>query len=322
MSSKKKRVLVIDALNLYLRSYIIAPYLSKDGMPIGGVIGTLKSLQKLVRDTQPDNVIFAWDGPDGSRKRKILNKDYKAGRKPLRLNRAYDNLSEDEETQNKLWQQSRLMEYLNIMPVIQVMLPEIEADDVISHVVQMSHYKNWQKIIVSNDKDFMQLCDDETLLMRPVKKEILNKNRIVEQTGIHPVNMALARAVIGDSSDNLPGIRGVGFATVAKRLDFLSEEKTYTIDEVMEHCEKSNTKLKFFSNVVEGREIIEHNYKMMQLYSPMMSIQAKQITEISVKDFEYAFNKTELIKMMNEDGFLELNLNDLAAGMNRIVKEN
>ena len=110
----------------------------------------------------------------------------------------------------------------------------------------------------------MQLCDDETLLMRPVKKEILNKNRIVEQTGIHPVNMALARAVIGDSSDNLPGIRGVGFATVAKRLDFLSEEKTYTIDEVMEHCEKSNTKLKFFSNVVEGREIIEHNNKNIE----------------------------------------------------------
>ena len=68
-------------------------------------------------------------------------------------------------------------------------------------------------------------------LLRPVKGEYLNIRRIIEQTGVHPTNMALARAIIGDSSDNLPGIRGVGFGTVKKRLSFLSEEKTYNIDD-------------------------------------------------------------------------------------------
>ena len=70
----------------------------------------------------------------------------------------------------------------------------------------------------------MQLCDEKTVLWRPVKDEILNSKRIVEQTGVHPTNMALARAVIGDASDNLPGVKGAGFKTIAKRIGFLSEE--------------------------------------------------------------------------------------------------
>ena len=180
----------------------------------------------------------------------------KSGRKPLRLNRAFNNLSEDEVHENKTWQQVRVMEYLNQMPIVQTIIPEIEADDVIAYITKMEYYKGWQKIIVSNDKDFMQLCDDETILYRPTKKEILNRQRVIEQTGVHPTNMALARAIIGDASDNLPGIRGAGFATVAKRLNFLSSDKCYTIQDVIEFCEKTGSKLKFFSNIVEGKGLI------------------------------------------------------------------
>ena len=97
-----KRVLIIDALNAYLRAYIVDPSLSTNGQPIGGLKGFIKILQKLARETRPDNIIIAWDGPDGSRKRKIMDKNYKAGRKPIRLNRAIRNLTEDEELQNKM----------------------------------------------------------------------------------------------------------------------------------------------------------------------------------------------------------------------------
>lgn len=318
-----KRVLIIDALNMYLRAYIVDPSLSRHGQPIGGLKGSLKILQKLVRTTKPDNVIIVWDGPDGSRKRKTMDKNYKSGRKPIRLNRAFHNLTDDEELQNKIWQQSRLIEYLNEMPIIQSMLPEIEADDIISYICGLRHYSGWQKIIVSNDKDFMQVCDDETVLWRPTKDEFLNVNRIIEQTGVHPTNMALARAIIGDTSDNLPGIKGAGFATVAKRLKFLSESKTYTIDDVTDYCEEQaeNNKLKFFSNIYENKDLIEHNYKMMQLYAPQMSVQSKTIVKESVENFEFTFNKTGILKMMIEDGFGELNWEDLKAHLNKIVNE-
>ena len=314
-----KRVLIFDALNAYLRAYIVDPSLSSNGQPIGGIKGFMKILQKHVREAQPDAIIVCWDGPNGSQKRKTMDKNYKAGRKPLRLNRAFHNLSELEEVENKMWQQTRIMEYFNEMPIVQTILPEIEADDVIAYITQMPYYKGWQKIVVSNDKDFMQLCDDETILYRPTKKEILNKQRIVEQTGVHPTNMALARAIIGDISDNLPGIKGAGFATVAKRLSFLSSEKTYTIQEVVEFCEKTNSKLKFFSNIVEGKEVVEHNYRMMQLYAPQMSFQSKMIVKEAIENFECTFNKTEIIRMMREDGFGELNWEELRTNLNRIT---
>jgi DNA polymerase-1 len=314
-----KRVLIIDALNAYLRAYIVDPSLSAHGQPIGGIKGFIKILQKLVRETQPDEIAVIWDGPNGSAKRKIMDKNYKSGRKPLRLNRAFNNLSEDEVHENKTWQQVRVMEYLNQMPIVQTIIPEIEADDVIAYITKMEYYKGWQKIIVSNDKDFMQLCDDETVLYRPTKKEILNRQRVIEQTGVHPTNMALARAIIGDASDNLPGIRGAGFATVAKRLNFLSSDKCYTIQDVIEFCEKTGSKLKFFSNIVEGKGLIEHNYKMMQLYAPQMSFQSKMVVKEAIENFEYTFNKTEIIGMMREDGFGELNWEDLRTNLNRIT---
>jgi DNA polymerase-1 len=317
----KKRVLIIDALNAYLRAYIVNPSLSSNGQPIGGINGFIKILQKLVRETKPNEIAVIWDGPNGSAKRKKMDKNYKDGRKPLKLNRAFHNLTDEEVGHNKMWQQARVMEYLNQMPIVQTIIPEIEADDVIAYLTTMAYYKGWQKIIVSNDKDFMQLCDEETVLLRPVKNEILNKQRIIEQTGIHPTNMALARAIIGDSSDNLPGIRGAGFATVAKRLNFLSAEKSYTIDEVIEFCDNINNKVKFYDNVADNKRIIEHNYKMMQLYAPQMSIQSKIVVQEAIENFDFTFNKTEIIRMMREDGFGELKWEDLKTNLNRIAIE-
>jgi len=318
----KKRVLIIDALNAYLRAYIVDPSLSTNGQPIGGIKGFIKILQKLVRETKPDQIAIIWDGPNGSAKRKKMDKNYKDGRKPLKLNRAFHNLTDQEVGENKTWQQARIMEYLNQMPIVQTIIPEIEADDVISYLTTMPYYKGWHKIIVSNDKDFMQLCDEETVLLRPVKNEILNKQRIVEQTGIHPTNMALARAIIGDSSDNLPGIRGAGFATVAKRLNFLSTDKTYSIDEVVDFCENVGNKVKFYKNVSESKHIVEHNYKMMQLYAPQMSVQSKIFVQDAVENFDFSYNKTEIIRLMREDGFGELNWEDLRTNLNRISREN
>ena len=252
-----------------------------------------------------------------------MDKNYKEGRKPIRLNRAFHNLTDNEELQNKIWQQTRAIEYLNNMPIIQTLLPEIEADDVISYVCSMEYYKGWQKIIVSNDKDFMQVCDDETVLWRPTQNELLNTSRIVEQTGVHPTNMALARSIIGDVSDNLAGIKGVGFKTISKRLAFLGEEKTYTVNDVVNYCAAASkdSKLKVFTNIAEGKGVIEHNYKMMQLYAPQMSFQSKMHVKESIENFECEFNKTEILGLMRADGFGELNWEDLKTHLNKISRE-
>lgn len=316
-----KRVLVIDMNNAYLRAFIVDPSLSHHGQPIGGIKGSIKILQKLVRMTNPNEIVICWDGPNGSQKRKAMNSSYKEGRKPLRLNRSVHNLTENEELQNKVWQQMQIIEYLNQMPIIQLILERVEADDIISYVCNSSHYKGWQKVIVSNDKDFLQLCDEETVVYRPTTDKIETKKTVIESMGVHPTNMALARAMDGDASDNLPGVNRVGMKTIATKLPFMKEERTITIDELLDYCESIDSKLKVYKNISESKELIEHNYKMMQLYAPLISVQGKQTIDYALENFECEFNKTELLRLMMNDGFGELNWEELKGFLNRISRE-
>ena len=79
--------MIIDGLNMFLRSYINVPSMDKHGAPNGGTYGFMKSLQKICGMFSPDQVIICWDGEGGSQKRKQMNKNYKAGRAPVRFNR-------------------------------------------------------------------------------------------------------------------------------------------------------------------------------------------------------------------------------------------
>ena len=315
-----KRVLLIDALNLFMRNYIVDPSLSTNGQPIGGTKGFIKSLQSVCRTINPDLIFVAWDG--GSQKRKSIDKNYKAGRKPVRLNRDIHNMTAGEQEDNKNWQQERIIEYLNEMPILQSYVENVEADDIIALVSQSQTLSEHHKIILSSDKDFIQLCDDTTILYRPIQKEILNKKRILEQFEIHPTNFALARAIAGDKSDNLPGVGGAGLPTVSKRFPFLSEEKSYTIQELVDYAEGVDSKLKVYKNIIEKREIIEKNYKRMQLYVPCISAQSAQYIRRMVGNPELAFNKTGVRAMMIEDGFGAYDWNDLFTLFNRITVEN
>jgi len=323
MTSKKnvRRLLVVDALNMYFRAYIVDPSLSTNGQPIGGLKGFLKILQKLIREMKPDEVVVCWDGAGGSRRRKSKNKNYKQGRSPIRLNRGVRTMSEREEQQNSMWQQQRLVEYLNNMPIIQLMLEAVEADDIISYVVQDKNYKGWQKIIVSSDKDFFQLCDEETIVYRPIQKKFVSRNSILEDFKIHPTNFALARAMVGDRSDNLEGVRGVGLATVAKRFEFLVEDKAFLVEDIIDRCEDVESKLKIYNNVAENRNLIEENYRLMQLYSPSNSPQGKTRMRYALDNFFPEFNQTGTKAMMIKDGFGVWDCTDLFAFFKRIISD-
>lgn len=313
-----KRVLIIDALNIYLRAYISNPSIALNGEPIGGAFGFLKSLQKYCREMKPDHIVICWDGPGGSRKRKTIHKGYKEGRSPVRLNRSVRVMSEEEEQYNKVWQQQRLITYLNCLPVSQIMIDETEADDIISYVAQMQYFKDEQKVIISSDKDFYQLCDDETIVYRPVQRELINTKRLVELFGIHPNNFALARAICGDKSDNLDGVGGAGLKTVAKRFPFLAEAKTHEIKTLLEACEIVENPLKVHHNILNSEDKIQRNYKMMQLYTPLISAQASQRIKYAIKEMLPELNKTQCIGLMIEDGIGAYDWAELFATMKRI----
>jgi len=319
-----KRLLIIDQLNLFFRSYIVNPSLSNDGQPIGGIIGVIKSLQKICREVNPDKVIICWDGEGGSKKRKLMKKDYKAGRKPIRLNRDIRTLTEQEERSNKVWQLQRVMEYFNDMPMIQFMYRGVEADDIIAYITGLKGYQDWQKVIVSSDKDFYQLLDDQTILYRPIQKRILNKNSLLEEFNIHPCNFAIARAMVGDRSDNLDGVGNVGLPSAAKRFPFLASDKSATVTEVLEFCKEAleHKQLKVYENVLKNKLIFERNYQMMQLYTPSMGITAKKEIRDTLQNAKMSFNKTAVLTRMIRDGFDDLDWRELQAFFRRLALDN
>ena len=161
----------------------------------------------------------------GTRALRALNKEYKEGRGPIRFNRRLIQLDPKEQAKNKAYQLIRLMEYLNELPVIQITIDFVEADDVIAYGARHPYYGAWDKIIVSSDKDFFQLCDKHTSIYRPIQNKIVTEQTILEDFKIHPNNFALARAIAGDPIDNLPGVAGVGLKTIAKRFQFLVHEE-------------------------------------------------------------------------------------------------
>ena len=310
--STDKRVLIIDALNMFLRSYTIIPSMNPKGLPNGGTVGFIKSLQKLCRDFRPHEVIVVWDGHGGSEKRRQKNKAYKQGRRPVRFNRRMIELSEEDAHKNRRDQQLRVHEYLNEMPVMQLMHDYVEADDIIALVYKMKKYKDWNKIIVSSDKDFYQLCGEtNTFVWRPIQKALINGKQLEMKYGIHPNNFALVRAIEGDKSDNLVGVPRIGIKTVAKYFPFLETPQQYSCDELLTHCFMTTDKKAVHKKLLEYKERVKSNYEIMQLYEPNISYSGREKIKNTVNNFKPLYSMKNVTRMLMEDGQGSLNLTDL-----------
>ena len=310
----------IDGLNMFIRSYIVNPTLDKHGNPIGGCIGFLKSLQKVSRKFQPDEVVVVWDGHEGSQRKRALNKQYKEGRGPIRFNRRLIELSPEEQTKNKAYQLIRLMEYLNELPVIQITIDFVEADDVIAYGARHPYYGGWDKIIVSSDKDFYQLCDDKISVYRPIQDKVITKQDILNEFKIHPNNFAVARAIAGDKSDNLPGVAGVGLKTIAKRFPFLAREEEYDCQEVIKNCTMQAKRLKLHNNIIKSADLVKNNYRIMQLSSPNIRPINRIFIDNTIIQFEPEFSRLNFTKMLFEDDCGYINFDNLTNNMKKIKR--
>ena len=315
-----KRLMLVDAQYQFMRSYIVNPTMSPNGDPIGGVVGFLQTMNKLCRQVRPDLFVVVWDGDGGSNRRRKQNKNYKVGRKPPKLNRWSQSMNPAELHTNKIWQQVRCIEYVNQMPILQFRQPGVEADDVISYVKSMPIFKEWQKVVVSSDKDFIQLLDERTLLVRPTQDQILNTKRVLEEHSIHPCNFALARSMVGDKSDNIDGLQGVGLKTVAKAFPFLAEDKDYYLSDIKDYSQSVESKLAIYNKVLEDYKKVCDNYSIMQLSTPLISVQCANFINSTFEEYEPLFNKTEINKMMSVDGATSLNIDCLKTTFNSMVE--
>lgn len=298
------RLLIVDATNNFLRNYAIVPTLTQHGDPNGGVYGMLNSLRFFIRITNPDRVILAWDGPGGSKKRRAIIKEYKLGRKPARLNRNFEFELVDQE-KNKVEQRKRLALYLNDLPITQITVDEVEADDIIAYLVNL--YPDDKKIIASSDKDFYQLLDENTIIYNTRKKQFLSRKNVFEEFKIHPRNFALARAITGDKTDNLAGVRGVGLKNLLKYFPMFFKPEKIELEQLFKYCEENGEKYKKF---LENKEIIINNLKVMRLDSSIIGFHSIGKIHESL-DKQLFLNGTSFRVKVIEDGMMSIGENYL-----------
>ena len=299
-----KKVLLIDLMNMFVRSFSSLPLTNDNGEHVGGVYGTLNSLQSQIKKHNPDIVSVVWEGKGSAERRRKMLKEYKEGRKFRGLNRHFE-YSQEDESESFAKQLQLLKECLDVLPVYQPAVQFLEADDQIAYSCR-NFFKNEIKIIVSTDKDFFQLIDEDTTIFRPVKTkdspqgEFVDLEWMIEKENIFPPNYALLKAIVGDKSDNITGVKGVGEKTAKREITLLAEEIDYDVDELMEFV-KTN-KNKKYQKYIDNEELIRNNYRLVQLLEIDVNIQSIVALERSYEKKELKFNSYQLrLKLLSED---------------------
>ena len=214
------RCLIVDAYNLFIRHYVANPTMSKNGEQVGGIVGFYNNLTKLIDKTNAKDVYIIWEG-GGSVRKKAVYSDYKRQSRPVKLNRYYDDIPDTMENRN--YQIKTLIKLLDNFPVTQLYVEGSEADDVIGYLCKY-RFKSRPKVILSSDHDYYQLLDKLTIIYSPTLKSFVNEKFVIDKFGIHPQNFALAKAIVGDNSDNIPGVPGAGFKTLVKEYGHLFQK--------------------------------------------------------------------------------------------------
>ena len=281
------KVLIIDGLNTFIRVFSVIPTTNDDGIHVGGIVGFLRSIGYTINMFSPTRVIIVFDGKGGSTRRRKLYPAYKENRKTkYRVNRAYDFASQEDEKQNMIMQLQRVVEYLDNLPITVMSYDNIEADDTIGYLCKQVLTES-EITVMSTDKDFLQLANSRIKVWSPTKKKMYDEKAVLEEYGITSHNLIWYRVLDGDKSDNISGVRGLGLKTIQKKLPFLSENRIVEMDEVI-------------TELPESKDVIELNYKLMQLSNVDISGSTK--TKIIDKVNE-PINR--LVKFQFEKMFLE-----------------
>ena len=295
-------ILIIDGLNTFLRSFTMINHINPDGHHIGGLTGFLKSIGYAIRMCDPTKVVIVFDGVGGSNARRNLFPEYKANRNANRMTNysIFQSKAEEQESINN--QMERLIQYLKCLPVTIVGIDGLEADDIIGYLATKfeKHDETQRVTIMSADKDFLQLVTDKVHCYSPVKKKIYTPKDVLEEFSVSSYNFLNYKVLMGDASDNIPGITGLGPKKLIKLFPELSSDVKVTVEGIIEKSAELIDENKLYLSIVERRHQLSINHQLMSLDGSFLSPDNKQL----VKD---AFNNSY---ELNTPIFLQLYHND------------
>ena len=298
---QSERYLLIDGLNLFFRNFSAINAVNSNGVHIGGLGGFFRSLGALIRTIQPTQVYMVFDGVGSSNIRKNIIPEYKSNRNTSRITKheLFDNLEEEDDS--KINQIVRIIQYLKTLPVKTVSLPTVEADDIIAYLSSTLPTKPEDRVfIVSSDKDYLQLISDKVIVYRPIEKEYYTTDTVKEKFNVTPHNFLLYKLLMGDNSDGVTGIKGLGAKGLFKRFPELATQDL-SFDDLINLAEAKLKEHIIYARVLHNIPLLEDKYRVMDLSNPMMDDKDKMFIDKFVENAPLNFFPDTFVEMCNED---------------------
>ena len=295
-------ILIIDGLNTFLRSFTMINHMNPDGHHIGGLTGFLKSIGYAIRMADPTKVVIVFDGVGGSSARRNLFPAYKANRNTSRMTNYSIFSSKDEEQESINNQISRLIQYLQCLPVTIISIDGLEADDIIGYLANkfQKHEETARVTIMSADKDFLQLVSDKVHCYSPTKKKTYTPKDVLEEYGVSSNNFLNYKILMGDQSDNIPGISGLGPKKLLKLFPELVSDIKIELDEIISSSADKVDENKLYLAVVERRHQLLINNQLMALDGSFLSPENKQLVKDAF-DNSYELNIPIFLQLYSND---------------------
>ena len=280
-----KKIVLVDGNNLLFRSYYATAYSgnimrNKDGFPTNGVYGFVNMINKIIAEEKPEYMMVAFDIGKTFRHEKYA--DYKGGR-----NATPEDLKIQFPVAKKI---------LTAMGIKYLECDGYEADDIIGTISMWCEKDDdYEALIVSSDKDLLQLISDETTVKLLKTKDYIwmDKKTFIDTYGFDPIHMIDLKALMGDSSDNIPGVKGIGEKGAIK---LVSEYKT--LDNIYDNI--NNIKGATQTKLIEGHESAYYSKDLVTIYREVP-------LDITFNDLVYKKEHTdELINIYNDLGFYSL----------------
>jgi DNA polymerase-1 len=268
------------------------------GAHIGGLTGFLKSVGYGIKQVQPTRVIIVFEGEGSTNNKKNLFPDYKGNRKLKRITNFDGFLNQEDESASIETQLLRLVEYLQCLPIDLVAIDRAEADDTIGYLATRFQDKN-DVVIMSSDQDFLQLVNHKITVYSPTKKKMYTSEKIREEYGVTPQNYLQMKILLGDSSDNVPGVPKLGPKKLIKNFPELQEDATVTLKDVLEKSQNSKGTMYEAINMFSHQ--LKINEKLMDLHNPNLSEMMKMEIEDVFIQPKNTMDKTKFLTMYQQD---------------------
>ncbi len=240
------KLILVDGLACVYRSFFAIKNLTAgDGVPVNAVYGFILQLESVLRDIKPSHVGVMFDG-GLSEARTQLHPEYKAQRPPM-----------PDELKSQL---PLINEFLDEVGMFWFLGEGIEADDAIASLVRQFRGECEELYVLTSDKDMFQLIGDNVKLILPGKdKKVLDEGGVMAKTGVSPWQVVDWLSMVGDSSDNIRGVPGVGAKTAAQLLDEYG-----SLERIIANA-GSIKREKVRNAILESREVLSRNVELITL---------------------------------------------------------